>query len=142
MPMSRMMKIIRFRSRIEEATLKADEIKNKEKNPINKIIKETANALIRLVGIRRSYAYMIQYAKKKDFYQSYWIASAVGGAGIERELVEREHFDDVIEMEFEGKMFYAPKGYDVYLKNLYGDYMQLPPEEQRVASHRGKIWWK
>ncbi len=140
--MSRMMKIIRFRSRIEEATLKADEIKNKEKNPINKIIKETANALIRLVGIRRSYAYMIQYAKKKDFYQSYWIASAVGGAGIERELVEREHFDDVIEMEFEGRMFYAPKGYDVYLKNLYGDYMQLPPEEQRVASHRGKIWWK
>ena len=48
----------------------------------------------------------------------------------------------MIEMEFEGKMFYAPKGYDVYLKNLYGDYMQLPPEEQRVASPRGTIWWK
>ena len=140
--MSRMMKIIRIRSRIEEATLKEEEIKNKETNLKNKIIKEAANVLIRLIGVQRSYAHMIEYVKKKDFHQSYWIASAVGGAGIERELVEREHFDEVLEMEFEGKMFYAPKGYDIYLKNLYGNYMQLPPKDQRVAPHRGKIWWK
>ncbi len=140
--MRRMMKIIRLRSRIIEAALKEDEIKNKELNLKNKIIKETANFIIKLLGIRRCYFMLLRYVKKMDFRTSYWIASAVGGAGIERELVERKCFDELIEMEFEGSMFYAPAGYDRYLKNLYGDYMKLPPESERTTPHRGRIWWK
>ena len=27
----------------------------------------------------------------------------------------------------------APVGYDTYLRGLYGDYMQLPPEDKRGA---------
>ena len=88
------------------------------------------------------YDYMMKYVKQETFQDSKWIASAVGGAGIERELIERKYFDNMIEMEFEGKRFYAPEGYEKYLTNLYGDYMQMPPKEKRVASHRGKIWWK
>lgn len=85
---------------------------------------------------------MMKYVKQETFQDSKWIASAVGGAGIERELIERKYFDNMIKMEFEGKRFYAPEGYEKYLTNLYGDYMQMPPKEKRVASHRGKIWWK
>lgn len=140
--MRRLMKIIRLRSRIIESALKEDEIKNKEQNLKNKIIKETANLIIKLLGIRRCYFMLLRYVKKMDFRSSYWIASAVGGAGIERELVERKCFDDLIELEFEGCKFFAPAGYDTYLKNLYGDYMVLPPESDRVTPHRGRIWWK
>ena len=32
---------------------------------------------------------------------------------------------------FEGKTVYIPHQYDVYLRNLYGDYMKLPPEKDR-----------
>lgn len=32
---------------------------------------------------------------------------------------------------FEGRRFPISKGYDAYLKNLYGDYRTLPPEDQR-----------
>ena len=140
--MRRMMKIIRLRSRIIEAALKEDEIKNKELNLKNKIIKETANLIIKCLGIRRCYFMLMRYVKKMNFRESYWIASAVGGAGIERELVERKCFDELIEMEFEGYSFLAPAGYDRYLRNLYGDYMKLPPESERVTPHRGRIWWK
>lgn len=36
---------------------------------------------------------------------------------------------------FEGEQFCIPKGYDCYLHSIYGDYMQLPPvEERRVHS--------
>lgn len=140
--MKRLMKIIRIRSRIWEASLKKSEIKNKEIHLLNKIVKGCFNIGIRLLGIKNSYKYMMNYVNQKQFETSEWIASAVGGAGIQRELIEREYFDDVIEVEFEGKIFQAPKGYEKYLSNLYGDYMELPPIEKRVASHRGEIWWK
>lgn len=140
--MQRLMKIIRLRSRIWEAALKKDEIKNKESNLKNQVVKAVANRLIKIIGIKRCYHYMMKYVKQETFQDSKWIASAVGGAGIERELIERKYFDNVIEMEFEGKKFYAPEGYKKYLTNLYGDYMKMPSEECRVASHRGRIWWK
>lgn len=32
---------------------------------------------------------------------------------------------------FEDITLPIPKGYDMYLKTLYGDYMTIPPEEKR-----------
>ena len=34
-------------------------------------------------------------------------------------------------MKFEGDEFSVPAGYDLILRKVYGDYMQLPPEDQR-----------
>ena len=32
---------------------------------------------------------------------------------------------------FSGKDYYIPNDYDYYLKSIYGDYMKIPPEEDR-----------
>lgn len=140
--MKRLMKIVRLRSRIWEASLKPEEIKNKELSLKNRIIKGIANKVINVIGIKKCYNYMMKYVKEISYNDSNWIASAVGGANIERELIERKYFDDIVEMEFEGYKFYAPQGYKKYLSNLYHDYMKLPSKDKRVASHRGEIWWK
>lgn len=44
-----------------------------------------------------------------------------------------ECFDEMTDMQFEGYTFRAFRKYDKYLTALYGDYMKLPPEEQRRA---------
>lgn len=49
---------------------------------------------------------------------------------------------DFVDVEFEGRMFPALQGYDAYLREQYGDYMQLPPEDKRVAKHDYKAYWK
>ena len=33
--------------------------------------------------------------------------------------------------DFEGEKFYGPEDYDTYLRALYGEYMELPPENKR-----------
>ena len=45
-------------------------------------------------------------------------------------------FDEFTELPFHGKKYCAVKQYDTFLKIRYGDYMQLPPEEERVWKHR------
>lgn len=41
---------------------------------------------------------------------------------------------------FEKGLYYIPSDYDVILRNLYGDYMKLPPEEKRVYTHGYKAY--
>lgn len=49
--------------------------------------------------------------------------------------VERAWADTTSQVEFEGRSLMAPSDPDAVLTMLYGDYMKLPPKEQRVPSH-------
>ena len=51
-------------------------------------------------------------------------------------------FDGYTELEFEGRNFMAIKHYDEYLTQMYGDYMTLPPEKDRVVKHCFKAFYK
>ena len=42
---------------------------------------------------------------------------------------------------FEDREYTGFADYDYYLSQLYGDYMQLPPEEKRIT-HNFDAWWK
>ena len=51
-------------------------------------------------------------------------------------------FDGYCDVEFEGRQYMAIKNYDLYLRQVYGDYMQLPPEKDRVPQHGYIAYWK
>lgn len=48
-------------------------------------------------------------------------------------IMNREWFKERVLLKFEDKKFYAPKEYAEFLTNYYGDYMKLPPEDQRTG---------
>jgi len=55
----------------------------------------------------------------------------------------REDFENPQRLPFEDGEFLAPRGYDAVLKGMYGDYMQLPPEDKRVwRCEYIKFFWK
>jgi len=56
--------------------------------------------------------------------------------------VDKSIFQDLIEVEFEGKQYPAPRKYDYWLGVLYGNYMELPPVEKRVHQHSFEAFYK
>ena len=52
-----------------------------------------------------------------------------------RESQEVAVLEELIPHTFEGIPYSIPKNYDTFLRRQYGNYMQLPPEEQRVGRH-------
>ncbi len=51
--------------------------------------------------------------------------------GYNKEVFKKSDLLETIDADFEGHKFKIYKNYDMYLTNLYGDYMQLPPEDKR-----------
>ena len=51
------------------------------------------------------------------------------------DITAMEWIRDSVQLEFEGESFAAPIEWDAFLTKKYGDYMQLPPEDQRVTGH-------
>lgn len=81
-----------------------------------------------------SYKIMLKLDKtlsKYDFYESTDIMNFMGSYKF-RSIMNREKiYAEGSYYDFEGYQFHAPKDYDTYLKQIYGDYMKLPPEEKR-----------
>ena len=60
----------------------------------------------------------LQYGGKKGYY------------------IKKASFGEGIMLNFEDELFRCPLDYDAYLKSVYGDYMKLPPVDQRENRHQ------
>ena len=56
-----------------------------------------------------------------------------------KEVLPRHCFEDFCQIEFEGKKFSAPIGFDEYLKSLYGDYKE---KKHRIGHKHFRAYWK
>lgn len=78
------------------------------------------------------------FLKKIEAYKDYfpWETSRYVGCAVwGKELFDKKYFLDTMRMPFEDMQVMVPAGYDGLLKCSYGDYMQLPPEEERQPQH-------
>lgn len=73
-------------------------------------------------------------ATSHDFNASQYIAN-YGGAWAEKEIHPKEWILPLTKKHFEDTEVYIPGNYHEYLTQMYGDYMQLPPEEKRISHH-------
>lgn len=60
----------------------------------------------------------------------------------EKEILDSDWLSNCIDLDFEGRKYPCPEQYDKILHHYYGDYMKLPPKEQRVRHHSFVIEWK
>ena len=83
----------------------------------------------------RNFIYKYSYKTKGPFF-------TYGGELILKNVYYWDLFEELIDLEFENHNFYAIKKYHFFLKQKYGDYLTLPPENERIAYHEGPFYWK
>ena len=91
----------------------------------------------RMIPERYYVLQLVKNARRYDDPASEFLGDFCGiYHGLPRVKVKRTLFSGAARLEFEGKQYNAPVGYDAWLTALYGDYMTLPPEKDRVSHHR------
>jgi lipopolysaccharide cholinephosphotransferase len=95
-----------------------------------------------LLGIFRSkhIRYRIwRHAEKRmsvtPFGSTDFITELASGPGYMKNRYPYSAFAEATSHEFEGREAPLPAGYDAYLRIAFGDYMQLPSEDQRKPHH-------
>lgn len=81
-------------------------------------------------------------ARVKDYDKSEYVGCVTWLSGGEKDIFPREWFDEYIMMKFDKYEFRVPKEYDNVLRHVYGDYMRLPPEKDRIGHHFYKVYKK
>ena len=94
--------------------------------------------LLHIIGNRFLMRLYIANASK----YKYETADRVAELGSRVNIFKKKDFEDWELCDFEGRHYRVPKGYDNILFSSYGNYMKLPPEEDRVSHHGNAIYWK
>ena len=68
--------------------------------------------------------------RKQIVSKSLYVANLMG-AYRTKEIYKKTYFDNTKKYKFENLELFGPIEYDEFLTNLYGDYMKLPPIEER-----------
>ncbi len=92
-----------------------------------KVLRKGMGAVARIFGSRYFAQRMNIVASKQRFDESEYVACSMPVHYGEREVIKRELMLESVDRKFRDKIFWIPKGYDTYLRNLYGDnYMEIP----------------
>ena len=112
--------------------------KSKHNSVIRSFIKIFARRYAKIRGSKYFLDKMESFKKLYSMKDSKYVAEMTWDPSTI--LFEKKWFDGYSIVEFEGKKIKAPNDVDSFLKQCYGDYMCLPPLEERKPSHCYKLY--
>lgn len=88
---------------------------------------------------RMQQRFIRRYAKKHPLETCEYVTTLVNGEYYR--ICRKACFEERVLLDFEGERFYGPKGYDEWLRVLYGDdYMTPPPPEKQMVHNIIAFW--
>lgn len=105
--------------------------------PYKKTIAKAGFAMLNLLSVKFLKRLRARLLSTLEAQGTDYCFSPGGGHKGLVEFYPKSWFDTAKYMVFEGDKFPVPRGWDGYLKQLYGEYMVLPPEAERYSLHKG-----
>lgn len=96
----------------------------------------------KMIGAKRFGRWLARTEQKYSFDEQKYIGVTSSGVHFAEEKMPKNEYLPTVEVEFAGKKYHAPQNYDRYLTQLYGNYMELPPEEKRNSQHGFTMYWR
>lgn len=129
-PKSRFMRAVQNRIASAGVSFRTDDSFGR-KNPFKNAVFKLADVFFTEKSIVQFIHFMYRICRKNrsglvQSFEGFYDQSCVWQA---------EDFQQTVMLPFEDIEIPAPAGYDRFLRETYGDYMQLPPLEQRVEPH-------
>ena len=90
--------------------------------------------IFRYIGPIKLAAKLDELSNSIDYNDATKVSDILWGYGI-KDVIDKKLYLKRVLVEFEGYKFWAPGCWDEYLTGLYGDYMKLPPVNERVTHH-------
>lgn len=106
---------------------------------IRKVIKVVCGALFGFGNPRERMLATISESAAKPGYENADRVSCLVGSERDPWMLPKDAYEKTVDMEFEGHMLPCMSCWDEFLTELYGEYMRLPPEDQR-QTHCLKAW--
>ena len=110
-------------------------IMNSTKGWKRKALKPFAFFYAKMVGTKNLANKLLSLVNTSSYSSSKYVACLIWPTYFNREILKKDYLEDRVLVDFEDAKFYAPRNYDGYLRQLYGDYMTPPPEKDRIYHH-------
>lgn len=105
----------------------------KRKNVIENTLKKIFLMLHieKIINSKYTWKLLNKHVTKYDYSMSKKVTNYFGRYG-KKEMVDKSVFGDGVLLQFEDVKINCPTQYHFYLTQIYGDYMTLPPQKDRV----------
>ena len=119
-----------------------------------KCIKDNTKSIIRLILKYPSFLFskvrgkkyfknrINEYIGKHKYEECQYVGCTSWLVDMEKEVFPKEWVESTTYASFEAHKFKIPEHYHEILTQIYGDYMKLPPENERIAHHYYKAYKK
>lgn len=111
----------------------------RKENLLKKVLRFILNRCFKLIPKSYFLKRIIENSKKFSKFETKRVGNFTATSVF---VCDKSVFNSFIYKEFEEKQYPVPVGYDIWLKSMYGDYMQLPPEEKRISQHKFVAYYK
>lgn len=111
-------------------------------SPIRKLVKFPVFVVSKAIGKNYFQDKLEKLAAVKNYDDSKYVGCVTWLSWGEKDIFLKKWFDETLIVKFDKYKFRIPKYYDKILSHEYGDYMQLPPKEERIGHHFYKAYLK
>ncbi|MBR5515226.1 MAG: LicD family protein [Clostridia bacterium] len=103
-------------------------------SPLRKLAFKAILILLSVYPEKKVYDKFHAVLQKHNGNETECLCSMASRYSYHKQCISRNIYGKPVLVKFEDREYYAPEKYTEYLSHLYGDYMKLPPKEQREAN--------
>lgn len=98
---------------------------------LKKLFKKIRKLLFVPISFKRLSNKLIKEETKYNNGDGQYLVSMSSHYSYKKQMIRKDIYGDPQYVSFEGKQYKAPQQIEEYLTHLYGNYLELPPEEKR-----------